>query len=197
MIAEVPPEAELPAQWLVLRVDHADEIQHAVQLLERSPLLHGIYLFPAGDLPLWRTFKDGYDFVKAAGGVVMDEHGRLLAIRRLGRWDLPKGKVEKGEDTEAAALREVQEECGIQQLELVAPLTRTWHTYLRNGKHHLKRTDWYHMRSSSAEVLVPQAEEDIQEVKWVDRNEAVLVKADTYASLLPVFEAWESLAEQR
>ncbi len=175
-----------------MRVDHASEIPVAVQLLTANAGVRGIHLFASPELSLWKLFKSGYTTVKAAGGVVLDEQGRVLAIRRLGKWDLPKGKVEKGESMDAAALREVQEECGIQELQLLAPLMTTWHTYVRNGKQHLKRTEWFLMRSSFKEDLVPQTEEDIEEVRWVALDEAEPIKADTYPSLLPVFAAWQT-----
>lgn len=193
VIAEAPPFSALPPQWLCMRVDHEREIHAAVQLLTHNESILGIHLFPVAELPLWKLFKEGYIRVKAAGGVVLDEQGRLLAIRRLGKWDLPKGKVEKDEAIDAAALREVQEECGIQELQLLEPLMSTWHTYARNGKQHLKRTEWFLMRSSSKETLVPQTEEDIEEVRWFSTEEAAMLKADTYPSLLPVIEVWERL----
>lgn len=141
----------------------------------------------------WDAFRSSYKFVLAAGGVVNDEAGRLLVIRRLGKWDLPKGKVDEGEGIEAAAIREVQEECGLKQLSIIKPMPSTWHTYERKGKQHLKRTDWFLMRGSSAEGLVPQTGEDIEEVRWAAANELPGIKSDTYSSLLPVFEAWEAI----
>lgn len=141
----------------------------------------------------WGAFRSNYKFVLAAGGVVTDERGRLLVIRRLGKWDLPKGKVDEGEAIEAAAIREVQEECGLKQLSIIKPMPSTWHTYERKGKQHLKRTDWFLMRGSSTERLVPQQEEDIEEVRWVAADELPGIKDDTYPSLMPVFDAWEAM----
>ena len=138
----------------------------------------------------WDAFRADYKFVLAAGGVVNDEQGRLLVIRRLGKWDLPKGKVDEGEGIEAAAIREVQEECGLKELRITGSMPSTWHTYERKGKQHLKRTDWFRMAGSSAERLVPQHYEDIEEVKWVGRVELPAIQDDTYASLQPVFKAW-------
>ena len=84
----------------------------------------------------WDAFRADYKFVLAAGGAVTDEHGRLLVIRRLGKWDLPKGKVDEGEAIDAAAMREVHEECGLNELHIVRAMTSTWHTYERKGKQH-------------------------------------------------------------
>lgn len=148
----------------------------------------------ADDFDAWQTFYDDHVFVPAAGGLVEDEHGRLLAIKRLGKWDLPKGKVEKGEAIEVGAVREVQEECGLKEVRLVRPITSTWHTYERKGKQHLKRTDWFLMRASSKEALTAQSEEDIEEVRWLDEAGIRMMEADTYPSLLPVLKAWRSLS---
>jgi 8-oxo-(d)GTP phosphatase len=104
--------------------------------------------------------------------MVLDEQGRLLVIRRLGRWDLPKGKVDKGEAIDDAALREVQEECGIASLDLGPRVARTWHTYPRNGEQHLKRTDWYPDAHHFRQTLVPQHDEGIEEVRWISPAEA-------------------------
>lgn len=141
----------------------------------------------------WQAFQRQHEFVLAAGGLVVDEQGRLLAIRRLGKWDLPKGKVERGEAVELGAVREVQEECGLQEVELVRPLMSTWHTYERKGRQHLKRTDWFLMRGSAAEVLTAQVEEDIEEVRWLDAEGLRMMEADTYPSLLPVLAAFRAM----
>lgn len=123
---------------------------------------------------------------------MQDERGRLLVIKRLGKWDLPKGKLDKGESIDAAALREVQEECGIDDLKIIRPLAVTWHTYERNGKDHLKRTDWFLMTASADKQLTPQIEEDIEEVRWMTNEEVDRMKGETYPSLLKVIEAWQS-----
>ena len=174
----------------VVEVGSAADLNAAIERLA-SERVKGVQLLPVNEFDAWSAFKDMHKFVQAAGGMVSDEGGRLLAIRRLGVWDLPKGKVEKSEDIEQAAVREVQEECGLVDVRLVAPLTSTWHTYERKGKQHLKRTDWFLMKASSVEMLTAQTEEDIEEVRWMDRTELQAMKADTYPSLLPVIIAWE------
>lgn len=192
MINGVLSLTQIPPHWVVLRINDISEIAPAVELLASTAGLEGMHMFAAPEFPLWDHFSAGFKPVQAAGGVVLDENDRLLAIRRLGKWDLPKGKVEKGEDLETAALREVEEECGIRKLELLKFRSDTWHTYWHKEKHCLKHTAWYLMRSSSTETLVPQQEEDIEEVRWVARDEAAMIKADTYPSLLPILEDWEN-----
>jgi ADP-ribose pyrophosphatase YjhB (NUDIX family) len=191
VIAEAVPDP-VPEQWVVLRIDVPEEVDRAVAVFIATPAMHGMVLHGLPVSALWSRFRHGYEPVQAAGGAVTDEHGRLLVIRRLGKWDLPKGKVDTGEGIPEAALREVTEECGLQHLRIVGELPCTWHTYERKGRQHLKRTDWYLMRASSGETLTPQLEEDIQEVRWMRAEELPTMKADTYPSLMPVVLAWEA-----
>ena len=95
----------MPVGWLAIRVDLPSEMNYLAALLTARPELKGMHVFGADVEQLWDWFRADYRFVQAAGGAVTDERGRLLAIHRMGRWDLPKGKVEKGEPIDAAAVR--------------------------------------------------------------------------------------------
>lgn len=192
MIAEAPPDNVVDEGWLAVRIDDDVEIATAVSTLHRDEV-HGVILFNNSGRDLWKAFSAGYKFVQAAGGVVLDEQDRLLAIRRLGKWDLPKGKVDHGETIEAAALREVREECGIEQLTIISPLTESWHTYERKGRQHLKCTSWFLMRGSSHDKLTAQADENIEEARWLDEEELKAMEQDTYSSLLPVLDAFKRM----
>lgn len=184
--------------------EHGDDTRRVVEVRSDQELSALVQRLGTGEEPgpvlvvghgfdPWQAFQRQHEFVLAAGGLVVDEQGRLLAIRRLGKWDLPKGKVERGEAVELGAVREVQEECGLQEVELVRPLMSTWHTYERKGRQHLKRTDWFLMRGSAAEVLTAQVEEDIEEVRWLDAEGLRRMEADTYPSLLPVLAAFRAM----
>ncbi len=60
---------------------------------------------------------------KSAGGVVVNKAGQILVVSQNGdSWSLPKGQIEEGEDDLTAANREVYEESGINQLELICEL---------------------------------------------------------------------------
>ena len=177
----------------LVRLASKKELRALVERLERGEEQGGITVIGHA-FDAWEVFQRDHDFVLAAGGLVMDEHGRLLAIKRLGKWDLPKGKVEKDEAVDVGAVREVQEECGLQHVELKEFVTSTWHTYERKGRQHLKRTDWFLMRASSNEELTAQSEEDIEEVRWLDSDGLRMMEADTYPSLLPVLKAWRALS---
>jgi 8-oxo-dGTP pyrophosphatase MutT (NUDIX family) len=174
-----------------VHVHNAEGLAEVLARMRSGTVRNGVHAFGPGAERLWQMLKAVHVPVSAAGGAVVDEQGRLLAIRRLGKWDLPKGKVDKGEGIEEAALREVNEECGLQQLRIIAPLPITWHTYERKGLQHLKRTDWFLMRGTAQEALAPQLEEDITEVRWMTAAEVATMKTETYPSLLPVIAAWE------
>ena len=192
IIGERPEFQDLPGKWLAIRVDAAEEFVLLKELLARENGIFGIYAFGEDVEQLWEWFRQGYHFVQAAGGAVSDGNGRLLAIHRLGRWDLPKGKVEPNEAIEEAALREVEEECGLRTLRSLGPLCQTWHTYERKGKQHLKRTDWFLMAGDAAEPLTAQAEEDIDAAQWMDAEGLEELRRDTYSSILTVLNAWEA-----
>ncbi len=116
----------------------------------------------------WESYKKGKKWIDAAGGIVKNKSGELLLIFRLGFWDLPKGKLEKGENPEAGALREVEEECGIGELSIVKKLNQSYHTYELKGKQVIKRTFWFEMNYAGSSVkLTPQLEENITDAQWL------------------------------
>ena len=118
----------------------------------------------------------------AAGGIVTNG-GRFVMIERNGIPDLPKGHIEAGESPETAAMREVEEETGIGNLEIVRELPSTWHVYLRNEVWELKQTYWYEMRSNSLNTTKPQTEEGITAVKWVGKDDIEGFLSQTFRSI--------------
>lgn len=126
--------------------------------------------------------------IDAAGGVVWQQD-RALFIFRHGRWDLPKGKIEAGEAPDVAALREVEEECGMQELQLGSFIGYTYHTYWFKQEMVIKRTFWYSMQSDYAGVLVPQVEEGITEVRWIAQAAwSEVVYVNTYSSIVALLQ---------
>lgn len=120
---------------------------------------------------IWEDFTHMFKVIEAAGGVVINQKNEVLFIRRLGRWDLPKGKIEKGESLEQAAVREIEEETGLKEIILEEFLNNTFHIYTeRNGEKILKTTYWFRMRYVGNEKPVPQFEEGISEVCWKDSD---------------------------
>lgn len=145
---------------------------------------------PSGAEKLFRLFISLFSFVEAAGGLVKDPNGRLLFIHRLGWWDLPKGKTEPGETSPEAALREVTEETGLQNLTIVRPLPSTYHIFDRIGTRYLKRTHWYEMQSADDGPLTPQTDEDITEARWFSPQELALPLAHTYPAIAGLVEEY-------
>lgn len=136
--------------------------------------------------------KDQFRIVKAAGGLVVKD-GMILMIYRLGMWDLPKGKLKKEEDPGVGALREVEEECSI-TVTLGEKLPSTWHSYAYNGNKILKKTSWFTMQCLDDSLMKPQAEESIEEVRWMTPQEALAVLDESYASIALVVRHY--LSEQ-
>lgn len=137
---------------------------------------------------VFREFTKRYNLIEAAGGLVKSSGDELLFIFRRYKWDLPKGKIEKGESPETAAVREVEEECGINNLSIQGSLGVTYHTYSLNGKDILKRTYWYEMMYTGNQKPTPQIEEDITEVKWIKPTDLSEITKNTYPSILEVLD---------
>jgi 8-oxo-dGTP pyrophosphatase MutT (NUDIX family) len=133
----------------------------------------------------FRKFIRDFPLIRAAGGVVRGKEltGPLLMIHRLGKWDLPKGKIDPGEGLEEAALREVKEECGIHKLQIVKKLDDTYHIYELKGVTVIKITYWYLMLSQELTKLTPQREEGITEAKWVDEKDIYFLLPHSYSSI--------------
>jgi len=119
----------------------------------------------------WEIFCADYLLIEAAGGVVYNQERQLLMIFRNNKWDLPKGKLEVNENIKECAIREVQEECGITELRIENALQETYHTYEINEKKILKRTYWFSMHTNFKGSFVPQTEEGITEVVWVNNED--------------------------
>lgn len=140
--------------------------------------------------------KDQFKIVKAAGGLVFKGE-KMLMIYRLGVWDLPKGKLEKGEKTIEGALREVEEECAIS---VVADekITSTWHTYVSDGRKILKKTTWYRMQCLSDAGMKPQTEEGIEDIRWMSRKEVDAALRHSYNSIRQVFAShWMAVGSEK
>lgn len=154
------------------------------KLFRQSMQLHedqNYYIIVKKPFNLLKKITKKLFLIKAAGGLVQNEAGNYLFIHRLGKWDLPKGKLDPREKTKSAAIREVEEECGVQVYPDVQKLTKTYHLYHYKGKLAIKRTTWYAMRVAGNPDLTPQLEEDITEARWFSPGENLMpVLENTY-----------------
>ncbi|NVK28272.1 MAG: NUDIX domain-containing protein [Flavobacteriia bacterium] len=149
-----------------------------------------VYIVTDDPDELWNLISTRYKLIEAAGGLVTNSHGEILFIERLGKWDLPKGKLEEGEDIRECALREVEEECGITGHSIVEDLPNTYHTYKVGDVPVLKRTYWYWMRVDGQPELTPQTEEDITQTVWLKEKDWKMVEKNTYPSIKSLLETY-------
>src|SRR5690606_16136933 len=104
-----------------------------------------------------------FHVIPAAGGYVLNDENQLLMIQRRGVWDLPKGKIEEGESPEMAAVREVEEECGVDQLKITSSPFKTYHLYEENEEIIVKESIWFKMKTGFFGKLIPQEDEYIEQ----------------------------------
>jgi len=158
-----------------------------LNLIQELELGNGLHILVEGNTEEnWDNFNTHFKTIEAAGGLIQNETGDWLFIHRNGIWDLPKGKLEKGESIEACAVREVTEECGIEEPNIIRPLSTTYHTYTLKGQRILKPTYWYLMKSADTSELVPQTEEGITDVKWITTKDAIELAKDSFGSIRTV-----------
>ena len=165
------------------------ELSLFLESFENNTDIQSAFLYAKDKNFLLEALKKCFRFIVAAGGLVENQVNDLLIIHRLGVYDLPKGKQEKGESTEVTALREVEEECGIGQLTVDYLLTSTFHTYRQNNIHYLKETVWYAMRHNGTDAPTPQSEENIASAQWMKVTQLNKVINNTYPSIVEVLKA--------
>ncbi len=135
---------------------------------------------------LYNSFKSYFRFIPAAGGLVRNEKSENLIIFRRGKWDLPKGKADKGEKPEQTAIREVEEECLIRGVKIKRFITSTYHIYYIKEEIVLKKTDWFEMRYTGKQNPEPYEQEDITGFQWLPDDQLNTIEVNTYPSVLEV-----------
>jgi len=135
---------------------------------------------------MYADFLQMYNYIEAAGGIVKNNTDKYLLIKRFGIWDLPKGKIEKKEKPKKAAIREVCEETGLQNVEIKNNLPDTYHIYQQKNRWFLKKTYWYFMETNNNSSLIPQTEEAITAAVWMSKKEANMALTSSYRSLFDI-----------
>lgn len=148
-----------------------------------------VVVLTSNPIVAFEAFANEMVWVEAAGGVVENEQGEVVMIRRNGRWDLPKGHRESGETFAVCAAREAEEETGVRVDEVKRLLATTLHAYNLYGKWELKLTAWYAMQGQ-AMALTPQHEEGIVRAEWIAKDVVKEKIKNSFPTIKTVFEAF-------
>lgn len=177
-----------------LKYDSFTTLEIALDLLQNTSVKE-LNVYGENLDEIWAQFKKLFRIIEAAGGLVYKPNGDLLFIKRLGKWDLPKGKMEIGESREESAIREIEEETGLCDVVLKKFINTTYHIYTeRNGDKVLKYTHWFEMNFDGKDTSKPQIEEGITEVAWKNTSQ---IESEVFPSTfkniqLIISEYWES-----
>ncbi len=163
-------------------------LQKIISDFEKNTSVNSMCIFSENLEKLFEIFLNNFEIIEAAGGLVFNKKNQFLAIFRFGKWDLPKGKKENDEKNEETAIREIEEECGISNLKIIGNLKTVYHTYKLNEKFILKITYWFKVFYGDNEKLIPQKEEDILDVKWINFSDKNFFIKNTYNSLKKIFQ---------
>ncbi|WP_417353240.1 NUDIX hydrolase [Flavobacterium alkalisoli] len=146
------------------------------------------FLYHPDEKETLKKLKEKIPVAKAGGGLVYNKKGEVLFIFRNGKWDLPKGGIEKGEGIEDAAIREVEEETGVKNLKITQKLQKTYHVFKRNGNYKLKVTHWYEMKTDYKGKLQAQENEGIEKVAWLNPEQIKEALTNSYENIKLLFE---------
>ncbi len=153
------------------------------EIIKKLKIYDEVFLYYPDKKKLLKEFKKKLSTIKAAGGIVINKNNEILFIYRKGKWDLPKGKMEKNEDKKDSALREVIEETGVKKLKIVNFFSTTFHLIKVKREYFLKETHWYKMKTKYDGKLKPQKSEGIISAKWKTLDEAFEIKKKTFRNI--------------
>lgn len=182
------PQIELAFQVY----DYETVVKHEVLHKLKKNKINGVILYCKDLQKAWKDFQTHFKVIRAAGGLVVNNENEFLFIYRGNRWDLPKGRIEKNESIKSTAVREVEEECGIDGLVLKNYLLTTYHIFNQNDKDKLKETHWFLMHSNYQGNLTPQIEEGITIAEFKDKEATEKALKNTYANIHLVFQALQN-----
>ncbi len=188
---------------IILTSSYQNEEDFTVQLFRETVVdeiiyrlknesLEGIILFSDQLEKDWNTFQKSFKVVRAGGGLVLNMNKDILFIYRNDKWDLPKGRIEKGESIETTAIREVEEECGIDGLQILQKLVTTFHIYFQD-QYCLKETHWFLMESDYSGPLTPQLEEGITKVAFIPQHDVENIIQQSYKNIDLTYNIYKNL----
>ncbi len=175
-------------QGLFYKFREKEELKELLLVFLALKKISQLFVCHADVENLFSEFSSCFTCIEAAGGLVRNNHDEVLFIYRYDKWDLPKGKIEGGESAGEAALREVEEECGISGLKLISEMQPTYHTYFEKSMPHLKKTRWFEMIYIGNEQLRPQTEESITEIIWAGKEDINIIQKNTYPAIIDLMK---------
>ena len=153
------------------------------EIIKKLKIHDEVFLYYPDKKKLLKEFKKKLVTIKATGGIVTNKKNQILFIYRKGKWDLPKGKMEKNESKKESALREVIEETGVKKLKIINFFSTTFHLIKVKREYFLKETHWYTMKTKYDGKLKPQKSEGIISAKWKTFDEALEIKKKTFRNI--------------
>jgi 8-oxo-dGTP pyrophosphatase MutT (NUDIX family) len=167
-------------------LDSVDVKQLIVKMFQNK--IHKAYLDHPDEKEIMKKLKTKIPVNKAGGGLVYNKKGEVLFIFRNGKWDLPKGGIEKNEEIEDTAIREVEEETGVTGLKIKHKLQKTYHVFKRNGNYKLKITHWFEMQTDFEGTPEGQLDEGIEKVEWKNPEQIQEALKNSYENIKLLFE---------
>jgi 8-oxo-dGTP pyrophosphatase MutT (NUDIX family) len=179
-------EISKETNFQIFLLESVDIVKLIVKIFQNK--VQKAYLYHPDEKQIMKTLKSKIPVNKAGGGLVYNKKGEILFIFRGGKWDLPKGGIEKGEEIEVTAMREVEEETGVNKLTITKKLQKTYHVFKRNGVYKLKITHWFEMTSDFEGTPVGQIDEGIEKAVWLKPNEIPETLKNSYENIKLLFE---------
>jgi 8-oxo-dGTP pyrophosphatase MutT (NUDIX family) len=170
----------------IFLLESTDIVQLVIKMYNNK--IKKCYLYYPDEKIMFKKLKEKIPVQRAGGGLVYNTKGEVLFIFRNGKWDLPKGGKEKKEKMKATAMREVEEETGVNKLTITKKLQKTYHIFRRNGIYKLKITQWYEMTSDFSGIAVGQLEEGIEKAAWLNPTQIQEALKNSYENIKLLFE---------
>lgn len=165
---------------------NSEAITKAIDALANKRL-ETAFIYHPNNEEILKKFTKKIPMEIAAGGVVTNKEGKVLFIYRNNKWDLPKGKLEKGESLEDCAIREVEEETGVKNLKIENFLKTTYHIFKSKGVYKLKEVHWFAMKTNFKGKLTGQKSEGIERVKWKGPKKIQKALEKSYTNIKTLF----------
>ncbi|MBI9033738.1 MAG: NUDIX domain-containing protein [Bacteroidales bacterium] len=164
------------------------ELNRMISVIFHSGSSESIQIQAENPLTAFNNFIDRFTIVEASGGLIRNDNQQFLFIYRNERWDLPKGHIDPGESPETTALREIKEETAVEGLRIIKKLPQTYHMYYLKNKWIVKRNYWFECHASSSQILIPQEDEGITKVEWLDKDQIKSIREQSWSSLHQIID---------